>query len=96
MTVKAENSDFKRVNITVSEEVKTWYQEQAKKYGMSMSALMAYTLAKNYENMTAAETMKDLSALMKEAKEEGVTVESNQEMMTQMIEMMSIFKGEQE
>lgn len=83
-----------RVTINVSEEVKEWYKQEAKKYSMAMGSMMSYVLTKHYENVSAAETMKDMTKLIKEAKDDGMTVDGNREMMEQFAELMTMMKEE--
>lgn len=43
------NNKITRINITVPTELKEWYQREAKKLGISMSAFMMFTL-KDYKD----------------------------------------------
>ena len=85
-------NEMARISIKVTKEVKEWYQQEAKKYGMAMGSLMTFVITKNYENLMAAETMKDMNTLIKEAKEDSPTLESNKELMAQFSELMTMIK----
>lgn len=47
----------KRINITLSEELKDWYTERAEIYGMSISGLMVMALAQYKEQQEAVRAM---------------------------------------
>lgn len=79
-----------KTNVSLSEEVKDWYQEEAKKYGMSMIAMLSFTLTKHYEDSKKLDRIAQASELIKDAKENGINLGKDQPSIEQ-IELMSEF-----
>lgn len=56
-----ENNDLFRVNIRVPVETKEWFQQEAKRYGTTMSALMAFVMVNYKEQKEASKALSELS-----------------------------------
>jgi hypothetical protein len=62
---KEENKMAKvRVNITISEDLNSWYKDQAGEMGMAISGLMCLALAQYRDQNKAIDFMSDLPSLL--------------------------------
>lgn len=52
-----------RVNITISEELKIWFQKQAEEFGVPMSGMMAIALAQYKQQIEGLSAMKEMGVL---------------------------------
>lgn len=53
-----------RVNITVSEEIKAWFEEKSKKTGVAQSALMCMALEEWIFQKEAMKSMSDMGSII--------------------------------
>lgn len=65
MKERIEDLKLTRVNISIEEDCKEWYQFKAKSMGMSMANLMAFILSNYYENSLNQQAQRTLSEAMK-------------------------------
>lgn len=56
-------SDKARVNITISMDVKEWFQKQAESFGCPMSSMMAIALAQYKQQQEGMGVMKEMGKL---------------------------------
>jgi hypothetical protein len=63
-----------RVNITISNELKEWYQKQAESFGCPMSSMMAIALAQykqQQEGLTMMQNMGKLNELLEQLQKQS-------------------------
>lgn len=58
---------MRRINIAVPDEVKDWYQAEAKSNGVSMTALMSIVLTNHYKSNVNMAVMKQLADMSNDA-----------------------------
>jgi hypothetical protein len=57
-----------RIQVMPTEELKNWFQDQAKEMGISMSSLIVVAMKQYKQQHDALATMKGLPAIMEELK----------------------------
>lgn len=55
-----------KCNFMLSDEVKTWYKEEAEKVGLSMSGLMSFVLAQYKKNEESRQVLAELNKANKD------------------------------
>lgn len=87
-----ENDGLFRVNIRVPVETKEWFQKEAKRYGTTMSALMAFVMVNYKEQKDSAKALSELSK-----QSEGITVDEIMKGIKELTERFGTIsdKGEQ-
>lgn len=65
MKERIEDLKLTRVNISIEEDCKEWYQFKAKSMGMSMANLMAFILSNYYENQLTQQATRGIAEAIK-------------------------------
>lgn len=65
MKERIEDLKLTRVNVSIEEDCKNWYQFKAKSMGMSMANLMAFILSNYYESQLTQEATRVLAEAAK-------------------------------
>jgi hypothetical protein len=66
-----------RVNITMSEDLKEWFQEYAEGFGIPMSGMMAIALAQYKQQVEGLGAVKELGALYAKMQEIEAKIEQS-------------------
>lgn len=53
-----------RLNVTMSQDLKDWYSQQAELYGISVSAMMAIAMAQYRQSLEGVNAIKDFTSLL--------------------------------